>query len=343
MQVIPGADFSLNDSANAARPVVKLKKSEFLDPKDIDWEEFQIDDYDLFEEVNADGSKKIVYKKKKKAEKPEPDNIEDRPGIVYPEIVWYFISRYLTPEQIFIFALLCKDAYRATHTEAFWRRMYDRYCKSQRKQLPKRLRVDPNYRAYGLRQRVIRALYHTYTPFNMSITLLAHKNTTPHMLVKRRCVNVWYAKGTHKWNIYFKLKKPSLMERYEAPVVNFVDELGRIDANSEEGVKLLQVSCNRFQDVPPVMGMTLSSVNIGLAQGFRYHKVVLGFSTSPHIYKNVPPDCRITLDTVSVITVLDWWHPMYPHSDDKALPVCDTSAEAKPVLEQDFFDPQGDM
>ncbi|KAJ2950874.1 hypothetical protein O0L34_g5234 [Tuta absoluta] len=341
MQVIPGADFSLNDSANAPKPVVRLKKSDTVDPGDIAWDKLQSDDYEIFEEVNSDGSKNFVYKKKKKPVKTEMDNIEDRPGEVYPEIVYYFISRYLKPEQTLTFALLCKDAYGVTRTEAYWRRMYERYCRKKKKILPKKLQIEHNFRAYGLRQRVIRALYHTYAPFNSSLSLLVHKNT-PHMLVKRRCVNVWYDRRVDKWNVYFKLKEQSPLDKPKTPA-NFVDKLGRIDANSEEGIKLLQVSCDRFQDVPPVMGMLLSSVNIGLAQGFRYHKIVLGFNTSTYISRDIQPDCTVVLDTASVITVLDWWHPMYPHLNDDKMPSCDTSEEAKPVLEGDFFVIRGDM
>lgn len=61
----------------------------------------------------------------------------------------------------------------------------------------------------------------------------------PHELVKRRCSNVWFCKGTSHWSIYFKFKKLRPIET--TTKVDFIEELGRIDANPEEDSQVLQV------------------------------------------------------------------------------------------------------
>lgn len=202
------------------------------------WEDLQDDDFDIIEEVNADGSKNFVYKKKRNHSKNEPENIDDRPGIVYPEIVWYLISPYIKPEEIGNFARINKATYAITHRESFWRALYKRYCQNNPK-LPEKLRIENSYKLYGLKQRVIRALYHTYDVFIKRVLQQASQDSRPHQLVKRRCVNVWYCKGASYWVVYFKLKKSNLEQRIKT--LDFIEELGRIDANPEEDSQILQV------------------------------------------------------------------------------------------------------
>lgn len=230
-------DFTINDCANAPKAVSRVKKAtptETVTPE-MTWEQMD-DDFDIIEEVNADGTKSFVYKKKRNNSKVE-DNIEDRPGVVYPEIVWYLISRYIKPDDIGTFARINKATYAITKRESFWRTLYKRYCQNNPK-LPERLRLENGYKLYGLRQRVIRALYHTYDVFIKKVLQQAAHDSRPHLLVKRRCVNMWYCKGSSHWSIYFKFKRPCLMPRIET---NIIEELGRIDANPEEDNQVMQV------------------------------------------------------------------------------------------------------
>lgn len=178
-----------------------------------------------------------MYKKKKNS-KSESDKIEDRPGIEYPEIVWYLISPYIKPEEVGTFARINKATYSITLRESFWRALYKRYCQNNPK-LPDKLKIENSYKLYGLRQRVIRALYHTYEVFIRRVIQQASQESRPHNLVKRRCVNVWYCKGATYWFVYFKLKKFNPENRIKT--LNFIEELGRIDANPEEDSQILQV------------------------------------------------------------------------------------------------------
>lgn len=99
----------------------------------------------------------------------------------------------------------------------------------------------------------------------------------------------------------------------------------------------LQVTCQNFNTVPPLMGMTLSSVSMLLSQGFRHHRLHLSFNTGHYaVSKDILPECTVVLDTVKNIMVFDWWHPKYPHFDNK-LPWNMGDEEALPVLKKDFF------
>lgn len=225
-----------------------MKKSTAVDPvqiPDVSWDQIADDDIDIAEEIDVDGTKKLVYKKKRNRSKSD-DNIDDRPGIVYPEIVWYLISKYIKPEDISSFAGINKACYALTKRESFWRTLYKRHCQNNSKLLT-RLRIENGYKLYGLRQRVIRALYHTYDVFTKRVIAQAAHDSRPHLLVKRRCISVWYSKGTSDWSVYFKFKKPCIYQKIEASQqMDFIEELGRIEANSEDDCQVLQVCYVRY-------------------------------------------------------------------------------------------------
>ncbi|CAB3237566.1 unnamed protein product [Arctia plantaginis] len=317
-------DFTLDDCANATKAVKTLKKSVLqTDTVEASWDEIQ-DDLDIVEEIAPDGTKKLVCKQKKS----QSVLIKDRPGLEYPEIVWYLISKYVKPEDIATFARINKSAYRATKNKSFWLLLYKRHCEYHPR-LPEKLRSD-SFKAYGLRQTVIRALFYTYDVFVKRIAQMATQDSTPHLLVNRRCVNVWFCKGLTHWSVYFKLKKIKLHREKNA--LDFIEELGRIDANPEEDTQVLHVTCKSFQEVPPLMGMTLTSVSMTLAKGFRYHRLTLGFNSAPYTTKGVLPECSVMLDAVVGALVCDWWHPAYPHGE-VLLP-----RQEPPLLKRNFFD-----
>lgn len=241
-------DFTINDCANAPKPVGRVKKSTASETAiaDIPWDQIPddaFDNIDIVEEINADGTKNLVYTKKKNGTKPELDVIADRPGIVYPEIVWYQISKYIKPEDIGNFAGINKTTYAITKLNSFWRSIYQCHCENNPK-LPDRLKIENSYRNYGLRQRVIRALYHTYDLFIQQVFQQSFHDSKPHDLVRRRCVNVWFCKGTSHWSIYFKFKK--LQPTANKADIDIIEELGRIDANPEESSQVMEVCTYYF-------------------------------------------------------------------------------------------------
>lgn len=98
------------------------------------------------------------------------ENIEDRPGKVYPLDIWYLISEYIRPEDVGCFAGICKLSYAVVCSAKFWFSMYRRYINIYKRNhrstacLPERLQPESMFRLYGLRTSVIRALFHLYTP-----------------------------------------------------------------------------------------------------------------------------------------------------------------------------------
>ncbi|CAG9787975.1 unnamed protein product [Diatraea saccharalis] len=332
---ISNQDFTINDCANAPKPVGKLKKSvDAAPPVELSWDQIQDEECDLVEEYDENGIKSIVYRKKRNHSKSEGDNNENA-GVIYPEIVWYLISKFIKPEDVGRFAGINKSTYAMTKRESFWRLLYQKYCKNN-PNLPERLRLENSYKVYGLRQRVIRALYHSYEVFTKKVVNQSAHDSKPHELVKRCCVNVWFTKGLHHWLIYFKFKKLHPMQRLQN-TASLIEELGRVDANPEENSQVLQVTCQNFYEVPPLMGMTLSSVSVVLSQGFRHHRLHLGFNTGSHnVSRDILPECTVILDSVINIVVYDWWHPKYPYFDNK-LPSNMRDEEALPVLKKDFF------
>ncbi|KAJ8707603.1 hypothetical protein PYW07_011280 [Mythimna separata] len=318
-------DFTINDCANAPKPVKAIRKpAPVLKPAmEPAWDDVE-DDTEIVSETAEDGTKQLVYTKKKKDKTP----IEERPGIEYPEILFYLISRYIKPEDIGTFAKINKAACAVTKSKAFWILQYKRYCENHPK-LPDRLRAD-SLKAYGLRQTVIRALYHTYDKFTRRI---CRTDAHPSILVSWVCVNVWYNRGLTYWNVYFKLKKPQVHSSQSPVDKDLIEELGRVDANPEEGAQVLMVTCKGFDRIPALQGMTLSTVKMVLSQGYRHHTLHLGFNSSCYSVKGIVPECEIILDAVVKAIVCSWWHPQYPHSGN-FIPRQDQPL----LLLKDFFD-----
>lgn len=61
--------------------------------------------------------------KNKKAPKQEKKSAH---GTVYPSDVWFHIAKYIAPEDLSRFALICKDAYRVILSVQFWKQLCQR-------------------------------------------------------------------------------------------------------------------------------------------------------------------------------------------------------------------------
>lgn len=326
-------DFPVNVKPKDAKPTdpLKLTKAEKV-TADLTWDELDAVD-DIIEELGEDGSKNLVSRKKRNHSQCE-DKFNERPGNVYPEIVLYWLSQYIKPEDIGNFAGINKTTYALTKRESFWRSIYNRYCKNH-PNLPDRLRIENSYQTYGLRQRVIRALYHTYDVFVKKVQTMTAEGRA-YQLARRRCVSVWFYKGSSvSWAVYFKFKKLQIKERTKTQ--DFITELGRIDANPDQDTQVLQVTCRNFHEVPPLMGMILSSVTMVHSHKAIHQRLYLDFNTgSYNVGKDILPECTVVLDTVLNMHVYDWWHPKYPHFDNKT-PTCTEDDEVVPMLKKDFF------
>lgn len=45
--------------------------------------------------------------------------------------IWFIISRYMQPEDTLKFALICKQTWAVTNSEAFWRSLFTRFIRSK--------------------------------------------------------------------------------------------------------------------------------------------------------------------------------------------------------------------
>ena len=59
--------------------------------------------------------------------KATPEDLKDRPGIQYPVDIWFHIGRYIKPEDVKIFAAICKGSYSVSRSYSFWMKMYKRW------------------------------------------------------------------------------------------------------------------------------------------------------------------------------------------------------------------------
>lgn len=47
-------------------------------------------------------------------------------GVVYPQDVWFLVAKYIPPEDLGRFALICKDASRVLYSVRFWKQLFHR-------------------------------------------------------------------------------------------------------------------------------------------------------------------------------------------------------------------------
>ena len=201
---------------------------------------------------------------------------------------WHVLATYIPPQEIGLFALICRDAHSVTWTQAFWRHLYLRICHSgTQDQLPQRLSTSTLlHRPRGLRACVIRALHITHQPF-----VSAGRGSgwpDPQRLIGTTCMLHWTKRSAQKQvTFFFKLRdaaavegKVTRRERVEEKEdwynetrededqgrdENFLEEMSDIDHNPEEGCRVMQVGSAAWSKVPPVMGLQLRSVGLSVS------------------------------------------------------------------------------
>jgi len=231
------------------------------------------------------------------------------------------LSDYIRPEDVGIFAGICKTSFEVVCTARFWFGLYRRYYKSVAN-MPEHLQPECLIRKYGLRANVIRALFHMYKPFIERIKPVTTFEEHPDSLIKHNCHLLWYIKKNRNFIFYFKMKQKNLNllshsnDKFEGP--DLLSILDDVSANPEEHCRILEVTCAHFNHVPPVIGLTLTSVSLTLSSipNFRYHRLQLGFGSGiilSSTCKGGADIATVILDPVINIRVLDWWHPLYPY------------------------------
>ena len=242
-------------------------------------------------------------------------------GATYPLDVWCLLSKYICPEHVLRFCLICKGANEALNMRSFWLRLYKRHIHDLAG-LPQRLKPERIECRPGLRARVIRALFHGYEPFSTRTTLRWGDDVSS--LESQLCISMWCRqvlckKQKQYWVFYFKFSEAAGLEKsrklQNSPFM-WLDEANDTRHNSEEHHTILQVKCNNFILISPVQGLVLTKIWIYLSQDVNYNKVKLIFH-SPRTDGRYRSENAVTvmLDPAMDVKILNWWDPIYPYQE----------------------------
>lgn len=140
---------------------------------------------------------------------------------------------------------------------------------------------------------------------------------------------MWYkCMKNQTWVYYFKLKeKVDISLSHSAytgrrHLPDILEMLEDVCANQDEHCKILEVTCSEFVMLPPVIGLTLSSVSLNLSHGLCNQRLQLGFNSGIVSSGYKGGDTEVILDPVVSYRILNWWHPSYPH--DYNIPILNT-------------------
>jgi hypothetical protein len=260
-------------------------------------------------------------------------------GIVYPVDMWFLIGEYVNPEDISVFARICHGTHYVTHSARFWINIYHRYCNTVSSNLPPDLQSTCIvHRIHGLRTRVVRAMFHAYTPLSSRVHHAVHSQSTdPASLVGMRCVSAWYdydeiasgsTSGAKQWRYYFRFEKGQRNRQTVCPLTprnedddyeyDETDQLRAPDNvffNLHEKSILLRAATNHFIRLPIVMGLTLVKGSFS-GDGLFTHRLQLAFCRQ-YIHcgrgPGMPNGAVMTdIEPVTGISILHWWHPAFP-------------------------------
>lgn len=326
------SDITINDFANSTICSNRNKKStsnvnkvlkQIEDNKS--WDE-KTDDFDgdFVEQENEDGTISYVLQKPESRRRRKTfsnsDHRVETAGNEYPIDIWFLISEYLRPEDVGRFAGICKMTYEVVSTAKFWFSLYKRYYRSGCN-LPERLQPECLFRKYGIRTSVIRALNFMYNPFISRLKSIKKLEQHPDILKRTQCVLMWHRKTRNQCLYYFKMKL-NICQRQERGNESkrrpdLLEMLDDVYANQDETCRILQVTCKHLIPIAPVLGLTLTSAQLNLSAELRSYKLQLWFGSEIQSCNRQQGGCGntlIVLEPVVNVKVLDWWHPLYPHS-----------------------------
>lgn len=198
------------------------------------WEEVVEHDYYIDQELDGEGSKVLVCNKHindvTRKYCTTNDSFDISPSMY---LAWYLISHYIEPDNIGRFAKINRTTHSFTKTDHFWRNIYKLYCEGDFR-LPDELVLDNKCKIYGIREKVIRALYYTYDHFIKKALREAQQVCKPQNLINKKCVYISFDKkiiGGHPiWYYLFKFKKENAFEREQTR-----------DTNNVQSYQILQV------------------------------------------------------------------------------------------------------
>lgn len=241
-------------------------------------------------------------------------------GVMYPPDIWFLIAKYIPPEELYRFSLICKDAYRVILSVHFWKQICKRY-QGDETSLPRELRNVSDSRR-GLRARAIRLLYLRCPSLMKRIKPPVAPRYEPYTLQGMRLLLAWHEKEGSVWNFYFKWINRNVDARdYRR---------SELFENTEAGCRVLKATCSEFVCFPYPQYSYLSTIHLGLTSDMRHQKLSLGFSdyTTTHCVAKMKQNLgrgavvqnKIDLEPISQCILMDWWHPEYPYPRDNVRP-----------------------
>uniref|UniRef100_A0A1B6I9A6 F-box domain-containing protein n=1 Tax=Homalodisca liturata TaxID=320908 RepID=A0A1B6I9A6_9HEMI len=276
-------------------------------------------DFDFVKQENEDGKEVFVMKKAScRRKKTLSDSIAgcSTDGNTYPLDIWHLLSKYIRPEDIATFSAICRNSWSVVQTPTFWLSLYKRYYKNV-PNLPSRLQPACMVRHHGLKACVIRSLFYMYPPLAARIDRASI--SAPYHLKSRQCISMWQERGFSNWKLSFKLRRKDFQPcQSKRGKPNLMEILGDIFANADEGCTLLQVVSAERMVLPVVMGLTVHNINMSLDMNMAHMAVQLVFGSGRICNGKLDNTGTVTVSLKSVlqVSVLDWWHPRYPHSSN---------------------------
>ena len=221
--------------------------------------------------------------------------------------IWFHIGRFVVPESVRAFSLICRGCWNVTLTTQFWLSLYHRHVTSYEK-LPSRLKPLDIDAGSGIRSRVIRALFYVYLPLS---TL---QRDFASYIINRRCSVFW-------WEKEFNLKKNCFVWNY---LFKFVDVSWKRNIsqhnlleNSEKHNLVMKVKCPNYihLDCKSCSNMIMTSFHDCMSSDMRYHKLKMVFNEERRDKKYIKEQGKLLIiSPVIEYSIIPWWNPNYPHS-----------------------------
>ncbi|XP_001626089.2 putative transmembrane protein 183BP isoform X1 [Nematostella vectensis] len=310
------------------KPVIcspSMKQDDLLwfEREDFESETESADDAKIKEtgdEVQHHTKPTFTKQKKKEKGKQSDSNNEFSGELTYPLDLWDMIAKYIQPEDVRTFSLICRGTQMVINSSNFWLSFYNRLIPDPEK-LPLELRPDRIKCRPGLRPRVIRALFHCYDPLSVRIQPNADTgHNPPDSLLHFTCLSTWckgvISKGGKKvWIFYFKLNKRTGQKKPRTYTPEWFATVDDVNDNPEENNSVFSVVCMNYIPFPPVIGLVLTEVLTGLSAGMKHQRVKMRF----HAHRDDgryqwESGIQVILDPAREVKVLKWWHPLYPYS-----------------------------
>lgn len=92
------------------------------------WDE-KLDDFELGSNGKDDLDEVVEVKKpssRRRKKTVTEEDIDDRTGYDFPIDIWFLISEHISPEDVGVFAAICKTTLSVVSTAKFWSGLYKR-------------------------------------------------------------------------------------------------------------------------------------------------------------------------------------------------------------------------